>query len=76
MTGQIASAIVGAALLILPFELQAQSVDAKLAGLEKLAPLESQLLEGQDVRMPDIFDIGKRYQVIGNRYREIFPGAR
>ena len=37
---------------------------------------ESQLLEGQDVRMPDIFDIGKRYQAIGNRYREVFPGAR
>jgi iron(III) transport system substrate-binding protein len=37
---------------------------------------ESQLLEGQDVRMPDIFDIGKRYQAIGNRYREIFGGAR
>ena len=37
---------------------------------------ESQLLEGQDVRVPDILDIGKRYQAIGNRYREIFPGAR
>ncbi len=36
----------------------------------------SQLLEGQDVRMPDIFDIGKSYQAIGNRYREIFGGAR
>ncbi len=37
---------------------------------------EGQLLEGQDVRTPDIFDIGKRYQAIGNRYREIFEGAR
>jgi hypothetical protein len=37
---------------------------------------ESQLLEGQDVRMPDILDIGKGYQAIGNRYREIFGGAR
>jgi len=37
---------------------------------------ESQLLEGQDVRIPDIFDIGKGYQTIGNRYREIFGGAR
>jgi hypothetical protein len=27
-------------------------------------------------RMPDIFDIGRRYQAIGNRYREIFAGAR
>src|SRR6185436_12786858 len=37
---------------------------------------ESQILEGQDVRTPDIFDIGKRYQAIGNRYREIFDGVR
>ncbi|MGE5215739.1 MAG: ABC transporter substrate-binding protein [Chloroflexota bacterium] len=42
----------------------------------KVKSPESQLLEGQDVRMPDIFDIGKHYQVIGNRYREIFEGAR
>ena len=42
----------------------------------KVKSPESQLLEGQDVRMPDIFDIGRRYQQIGNRYREIFPGAR
>lgn len=42
----------------------------------KVKSPESQLLEGQDVRMPDIFDIGRKYQAIGNRYREIFPGAR
>ncbi len=42
----------------------------------KVRSPESQLLEGQDLRMPDIFDIGRRYQTIGNRYREIFPGAR
>ena len=42
----------------------------------KVKSPESQLLEGQDVRMPDIFDIGRRYQAIGNRYREIFGGAR
>ncbi len=42
----------------------------------KVKSPESQLLEGQDVRMPNIFDIGKRYQAIGNRYREIFGGAR
>ncbi len=41
----------------------------------KVKSPESQLLEGQDVRMPDIFDIGKRYQAIGNKYREIFAGA-
>jgi iron(III) transport system substrate-binding protein len=42
----------------------------------KVKSPESQLLEGQDVRMPNILDIGKSYQAIGNRYREIFPGAR
>jgi len=42
----------------------------------KVKSPESKLLEGQDVRMPDIFDIGKGYQAIGNRYREIFGGAR
>jgi iron(III) transport system substrate-binding protein len=42
----------------------------------KVKSPESQLLDGQDVRMPDIFDIGRRYQQIGNRYREVFPGAR
>ena len=42
----------------------------------KVKSPESQILEGQDVRTPDIFDIGKRYQAIGNRYREIFGGAR
>jgi len=42
----------------------------------KVKSPESQILEGQDVRTPNIFDIGKRYQAIGNRYREIFEGAR
>ena len=42
----------------------------------KVKSPERQILEGQDVRTPDIFDIGKRYQAIGNRYREIFGGAR
>ncbi len=42
----------------------------------KVKSPESQVLEGQDVRSPDIFDIGRRYQAIGNRYREIFGGAR
>ena len=37
---------------------------------------ESQLLEGQDVRTPDIFDIGRNYQAIGKRYQEIFTAAR
>jgi len=26
--------------------------------------------------VPDIMDIGIRYQAIGTRYREVFPGAR
>ena len=42
----------------------------------KVKSPESQILEGQDVRTPDIFDIGRRYQTIGNRYREIFGGAK
>ena len=42
----------------------------------KVKSPESQVLEGQDVRTPDIFDIGRRYQAIGNWYREIFGGAR
>jgi len=42
----------------------------------KVKSPESQVLEGQDVRIPDILDIGKRYQAIGTRYREIFGGAR
>lgn len=42
----------------------------------KVKSPESQILEGQDVRTPDILDIGKHYQAIGNRYREIFEGAR
>jgi len=48
----------------------------RMPGHTKVKSPENQLLEGQDVRMPDILDIGKRYQAIGNRYREIFPGAR
>ncbi|HTM08593.1 MAG TPA: extracellular solute-binding protein [Verrucomicrobiae bacterium] len=37
---------------------------------------EAQMLEGLDIRMPDILDIGRRYNAIGNQYREVFPGAR
>ena len=42
----------------------------------KVKSPEGQLLEGQDVRTPDIFEIGRTYQAIGRRYREIFGGAR
>ena len=44
----------------------------RMPASNKVKSPESQILEGQDVRTPDIFDIGKRYQAIGNRYREIF----
>jgi hypothetical protein len=37
---------------------------------------EAQMLEGRDLRMPDVLDIARRYNAIGNQYREIFPGAR
>jgi len=37
---------------------------------------EAQTLEGRDLRMPDVLDIGRRYNAIGNQYREIFSGAR
>jgi iron(III) transport system substrate-binding protein len=48
----------------------------RMPAYAKVKSPESQVLEGQDVRTPDIFDIGRRYQAIGNRYREIFGGAR
>ena len=48
----------------------------RMSAHAKVKSPEGQTLEGQDVRVPDIFDIGKRYQAIGNRYREVFPGAR
>jgi iron(III) transport system substrate-binding protein len=42
----------------------------------KVKSPETQILEGQDVRTPDIFAIGRNYQAIGRRYQEIFTGAR
>ncbi len=42
----------------------------------RVASKEAQTLEGREIRMPDILDIGRRYNAIGNQYREIFPGAR
>lgn len=41
----------------------------------RVKPTDAKILEGLDIRMPDIFDIGKRYDAIGRQYREIFPGA-
>jgi len=41
----------------------------------KVKPAEAQLLEGLDIRMPDVLDIGVRYNTLGKMYREIFPGS-
>ena len=48
----------------------------RMAANTRVKSKEAQTLEGLDIRMPDILDIGRRYNVIGNQYREIFPGAR
>ena len=42
----------------------------------KVKPAEAQVLEGFEIRMPDLLDIGRRYDAIGRQYREIFAGAR
>jgi len=42
----------------------------------RVKPGESGLLEGLDIRMPDVLDIGTRYNALGMTYREIFPGSR
>ena len=42
----------------------------------KVKPAEAQVLDGLDIRMPDLLDIGRRYDAIGRQYREIFSGAR
>jgi iron(III) transport system substrate-binding protein len=48
----------------------------RMAANIRVKSKEAQTLEGLDIRMPDILDIGRRYNAIGNQYREIFPGAR
>jgi iron(III) transport system substrate-binding protein len=48
----------------------------RMAANSRVKSKEAQILEGLDIRMPDILDIGRRYSAIGNQYREIFPGAR
>ena len=47
----------------------------RMPAQSKVKLREAQLLEGLDIRMPDLLDIGKRYNAIGKQYREIFPGA-
>jgi iron(III) transport system substrate-binding protein len=42
----------------------------------KVKPAESQLLEGLDIRMPDVLDIGTKYNALGKQYREIFPASK
>lgn len=48
----------------------------RMAANSRVRSKEAQALEGLEIRMPDILDIGRRYNAIGNQYREIFPGAR
>jgi ABC-type Fe3+ transport system substrate-binding protein len=48
----------------------------RMAAHGKVRGKEAEMVEGLDIRMPDILDIGRRYNAIGNQYREIFPGAR
>ena len=48
----------------------------RMAANSRVKSKEAQTLEGLDIRMPDILDIGRRYNSIGGQYREIFPGAR
>ncbi|HEX9444881.1 MAG TPA: extracellular solute-binding protein [Candidatus Binatia bacterium] len=48
----------------------------RMAASSRVKSKEAQTLEGLDIRMPDILDIGRRYNAIGGQYREIFPGAR
>ncbi len=48
----------------------------RMAAHSQIKAKEAQTLEGLDIRMPNLVDIGRRYGAIGNQYREIFPGAR
>ena len=48
----------------------------RMAAHPKVPAREAQLLKGMDVRMPDALDIGRRYGALGNKYLELFPGAR
>ena len=48
----------------------------RMAAHSQIKAKEAQILEGLDIRMPNLVDIGRRYGAIGKQYREIFPGAR
>jgi ABC-type Fe3+ transport system substrate-binding protein len=48
----------------------------RMAANNRVRGKEAQMVEGLDIRMPNLLDIGRRYNAIGNQYREIFPGAR
>ncbi|MGH7818010.1 MAG: hypothetical protein ACREOR_11525, partial [Candidatus Binatia bacterium] len=48
----------------------------RMAAHPNVPAREAQLLKGMDVRMPDALDIGRRYAALGNKYLELFPGAR
>lgn len=42
----------------------------------KVPARETQLLNGLEIKMPDVLDIGRRYAALGKKYIEIFPGAK
>jgi ABC-type Fe3+ transport system substrate-binding protein len=48
----------------------------RMAAHSQVRGKEARMIEGMDIRMPNVIDIGRRYNAIGNQYREIFPGAR
>jgi iron(III) transport system substrate-binding protein len=42
----------------------------------KVSARETQVLNGLDLRMPDVLDIGRRYAALGKKYMELLPGAK
>jgi ABC-type Fe3+ transport system substrate-binding protein len=42
----------------------------------KVSARETQVLNGLDLRMPYVLDIGRRYAALGKKYMELLPGAK
>jgi ABC-type Fe3+ transport system substrate-binding protein len=42
----------------------------------KVPARETQVLNGLDLRMPDVLEIGRRYAALGKKYMELLPGAK
>lgn len=42
----------------------------------KVSARETQVLNGLDLRMPDVLEIGRRYAALGKKYMELLPGAK